>query len=1065
MHLKKKQKWALSLALILAMLFSMIGTAAAKSTERDAQPVITANAESEPTHVVTVKEKEEELESEAEEETEEKTEAESEKETKEEPESGPEEETKADTESESEKETEADTESESEKETETEPESEEEKKTKEEIESEEEETKEEMDSGSEEAFEEEQREDLNQETSSAPENTGEKLPEVFIPDVHKHSWSKDWAYDQDHHWHECDAEGCPGIDDGEKDGYGEHEYDENGVCTGCGYDAMDGIAVVAEGDVPAYQEAYEAMIALKDEYPEGMTWTNYEPYGSKGDLGSAYTWNGGAIYGAKSAVGCMAFAFILSDAAFDHLPARAVERGKFTFEDVKVGDILRVRGNSHSVIVLQKSAGGVIVAEGNYNKSVHWGRSMSAAEVKNADFMITRYPKDYVPSDDPEADEVADSGTAGSLSWSLTNGGVLTISGRGAIPNYTPNGSPWSGHEFYTVIIEDGVTGIGDYAFYQSETLLSVYIADSVEAIGQSAFRDSSLMAATIPGSVKTIGANAFYGCERLTSVTVSEGVTTIGAEAFRNCVALAYIDFPASIRTVGDGAFMSCHEMVSVRFMPGSSKVALGDNLFSRCMRLNHVTLPQTADCISAGMFASCTLLPVLYIPASVQNIGENPFASCGNLGVIYFGGSEAEWNAMTPVYLRTFLENNGTKVVFDAAFDDPFITDPDDPGDFLPGGEEPCTNHLDADKDGKCDNCGAVMSAGNPEPDDGEKGPDGSGGNHPPANDSSSGGSGSSGGINRPNRGDSPSVSTTIRQGADGSKMITKTHRDGTVVTMSTDFTGKVTIEAKLSGLRIDTAQQGGKAVSLPISAVSVGRDVSMAPHITICTERDQLVKVAVPVLAPPAGTVAMLVNADGSLKVISGSVPAGNNIVAYLPDGATIKIVDNSRSFSDVPAGIWFEEAVSFVSARDLFYGTTETAFAPGALMTYAMTVTALARFDGVQTDGGTTWYEKSVEWAAARGIWDGTTPDSNLTYEKLVTMLWKYQGSPVEADALSGYGEIGSLSDTQKAVGWAMKYGIISGFSDGALNLQQQVNRAQAAQIIMNVAKQAAMHSLP
>lgn len=92
-----------------------------------------------------------------------------------------------------------------------------------------------------------------------------------------------------------------------------------------------------DGAIPSPSQVYDAMIALKDQdgFREGTTWTNFEPYGSKGNLGSAYKWNGGAIYGANSGVGCMAFAFILSDEAFGNLPARPIKKGSFSFEDVK----------------------------------------------------------------------------------------------------------------------------------------------------------------------------------------------------------------------------------------------------------------------------------------------------------------------------------------------------------------------------------------------------------------------------------------------------------------------------------------------------------------------------------------------------------------------------------------------------------------------------------------------------------------------------------------------------------------------------------------------------------
>ncbi|MDE6895420.1 MAG: hypothetical protein K2P43_04465, partial [Lachnospiraceae bacterium] len=181
----------------------------------------------------------------------------------------------------------------------------------------------------------------------------------------------------------------------EKDGYAEHSCGDGNVCTECGYYELDSrlLASAARETVPTFQEAYNAMIALQEQYPEGMTWTNFTPYGSNGSLGDSYVWKGGAVYGANRGVGCTAFAFLLSDAAFGSLPARTISRGSFTFEDVKVGDILRVENNSHSVIVLQKSAGGIIIAEANYNKSVHCGRAMSATDVLAANYIITCYPE------------------------------------------------------------------------------------------------------------------------------------------------------------------------------------------------------------------------------------------------------------------------------------------------------------------------------------------------------------------------------------------------------------------------------------------------------------------------------------------------------------------------------------------------------------------------------------------------------------------------------------------------------------------------------------------------
>ncbi len=132
-------------------------------------------------------------------------------------------------------------------------------------------------------------------------------------------------------------------------------------------------------DVPSVDAdaVYSAMTALKEKYPEGMRWTNDNYYG----------WNGGIFTGGY---GCAGFAFMLSDAAFGRLPARKV--ADMASYRIRTGDILRMDNDSHSVIVLQVLSDGVIVAEGNYNSSVHWGRKIPSSALKNLTYIMTRYP-------------------------------------------------------------------------------------------------------------------------------------------------------------------------------------------------------------------------------------------------------------------------------------------------------------------------------------------------------------------------------------------------------------------------------------------------------------------------------------------------------------------------------------------------------------------------------------------------------------------------------------------------------------------------------------------------
>lgn len=128
------------------------------------------------------------------------------------------------------------------------------------------------------------------------------------------------------------------------------------------------------------EKVYGKMIAMKDEYPEGMPYNNDMSYDFQGLVDGVH-WTG---------YGCAAFAFMLSDVVFGTLPVTWVS--EFNYDDVRPGDILRINNDSHSVIVLRKFADHVELAEANYNGCVHWGRTLTRAQVLQADYVWTRYP-------------------------------------------------------------------------------------------------------------------------------------------------------------------------------------------------------------------------------------------------------------------------------------------------------------------------------------------------------------------------------------------------------------------------------------------------------------------------------------------------------------------------------------------------------------------------------------------------------------------------------------------------------------------------------------------------
>jgi len=136
------------------------------------------------------------------------------------------------------------------------------------------------------------------------------------------------------------------------------------------------------------------------------------------------------------------------------------------------------------------------------------------------------------------------SGTCGSnLTWTLDDNGTLTISGTGDMENWgypNPSGAPWKSKSIKDIVIENGVTSIGNRAFYDCSSLTSITIPNSVTSIGNDAFEwCSSLTSITIPNSVTSIGNHAFDGCSSLTNITIPSSVTSIGNRAFYDCSSL----------------------------------------------------------------------------------------------------------------------------------------------------------------------------------------------------------------------------------------------------------------------------------------------------------------------------------------------------------------------------------------------------------------------------------------------------------------------------------------------------------------------------------------------
>ena len=264
----------------------------------------------------------------------------------------------------------------------------------------------------------------------------------------------------------------------------------------------------------------------------------------------------------------------------------------------------------------------------------------------------------------------AESGTCGeNLTWDLTDG-VLTISGTGAMKDYTyGNPNPWIMKRCFSILICDGVTSIGDYAFFQCDSITSVIIPNSVISIGNYAFQNCrSLTSITIPNSVENIGDYTFWGCRSLTTVTIPNSVIVIGIGPFVNCSSLTVINvtsdntkycstngvlydkgkntliqypcgqqgayiIPQSVTSIGKYAFSGCSGLTSVTIP--NSVTSIGSYAFSGCKGLTSVTIPNSVTEIGGGAFKDCRSLSSVTIPNSVREIGNFAFEGCSKLPV----------------------------------------------------------------------------------------------------------------------------------------------------------------------------------------------------------------------------------------------------------------------------------------------------------------------------------------------------------------------------------------------------------------------------------------------
>ncbi|MBR1585596.1 MAG: leucine-rich repeat protein [Clostridia bacterium] len=267
--------------------------------------------------------------------------------------------------------------------------------------------------------------------------------------------------------------------------------------------------------------------------------------------------------------------------------------------------------------------------------------------------------------------EIVETGTSGTVTWTLDDTGLVTVSGSGRMENYTSHGFSLTALEKITsAVVEEGVTYIGKYAFANMPELVSVTVKDGSTSIGDYAFAYSpKLREVHLADGISSIGGYAFYGCKSLTSFAFPNGMVKVLGfpPVLYDCPNLTTVSIPASVTTLSNGAFITCEKLQAVNVDPANAVYSSIDGVvfnkdqtelvyyptdkedtsyrvpdtvikvgsFGGNKHLTSVTIPEGATEIYLG-FSGCSALKEVSLPSTMTEIGASSFSNCTSLGFI---------------------------------------------------------------------------------------------------------------------------------------------------------------------------------------------------------------------------------------------------------------------------------------------------------------------------------------------------------------------------------------------------------------------------------------------
>ena len=258
------------------------------------------------------------------------------------------------------------------------------------------------------------------------------------------------------------------------------------------------------------------------------------------------------------------------------------------------------------------------------------------------------------------------------LKWTLDNNGVLTISGSGAMKDYTWDENvrlDWyvRKKDIRSVVLDNRITHIGNYAFDKCTNIESVRytgytgnagiaLPEKVTTIGVHAFSDTGVTGTLkLPEHLTEIDSLAFYHCGKLNGeLKLPDTVKEIGGFAFNSCGFTGKLELPANLEKIGNDAFESCSGLTGKLTFP--SKMNEIDFSIFHGTGITEVVIPSSIKTVRDFAFNSCMNLKKVYLPTEIPKIYNRAFMNCSDVK-FYYPAYKADWMMQTSKFLDSTL------------------------------------------------------------------------------------------------------------------------------------------------------------------------------------------------------------------------------------------------------------------------------------------------------------------------------------------------------------------------------------------------------------------------